>query len=110
MMRSAVIPLLISAALHVLGFALAGFASQSLFLLFPAGLYCLLSLGLLRNMTWVAWVVLVCMLGGSAGIVIEFAGPLMAPAPVLIGIILADLVTAGLVVRALWHARRRRGA
>ena len=106
-MRYAIIPLLMSAILHLLGFALAGFPSGSLFLLFPAGLYSLLSVGLLRDMAWVAWVTLACMIGGIVGTFIEFAGPLMAPASVLIGIILADSMTAGLLIRGLWHSRKR---
>ena len=109
-MRYAIIPLLMSAILHVLGFALAGFASESLFLLFPAGLYSLLSVGLLRDMAWVAWVTLACMIGGIVGTFIEFTGPLMAPASVLIGIILADSTTAGLLVRERWHSRKRHEA
>jgi hypothetical protein len=48
-MRFAVIPLIISAALHVLGFALVGLAYESLFLIFPAMLYCLLSVFLLQG-------------------------------------------------------------
>ena len=106
-MRYAILPLIISAILHVLGFTLTGFASESLFLLFPAVLYSLLSVGLLRDMTWVAWVTLVCMIGGIVGTFVEFAGPLMAPASVLIGIILTDSLTAGLLVRGLWHSRKR---
>ena len=54
-MRFAVIPLIISAILHVLGFALAGFAYESVFLIFPAMLYCLLSVFLLRGNNGVAW-------------------------------------------------------
>ena len=104
-MRYAIIPLLTSAILHVLGFTLAGFASSSLFLLFPAILYSLLSVGLSRGVVWVAWVTLACMIGGIAGTFIEFTGPLMAPASVLIGIILADFITAALLVRGLWHRR-----
>ena len=73
-MRFAVIPLIISAALHVLGFALMGFAYESLFLIFPAMLYCLLSVFLLRGNNWVAWLTLVCMIGGIAGTSIEFMG------------------------------------
>ena len=109
-MRYATIPLLTSAILHVLGFTLAGFASESLFLLFPAGLYSLLSVGLLRDKAWVAWATLACMIGGIVGTFIEFTGPLMAPASVLIGIILADFTTAGLLVRGLWHSRNRHDA
>jgi crotonobetainyl-CoA:carnitine CoA-transferase CaiB-like acyl-CoA transferase len=100
-MRFAVIPLIISAALHVLGFALVGFAYESLFLIFPAMLYCLLSFFLLRGNNWAAWLTLVCMIGGIAGTSIEFMGPLMAPSFVLIGIITSDAAAAGLLVRGL---------
>ena len=106
-MRYAIIPLLMSAILHVLGFTLAGFAPGSLFLLFPAGLYSLLSVGLLQKMIWVAWVTLACMIGGIVGTFIEFSGPLMAPASVLIGIILADVMTAGLLIHGLRQSRER---
>ena len=104
-MRFAVIPLIISAALHMLGFALMGFAYESVFLVFPAMLYCLLSVFLLRGNKWVAWLTLVCMIGGIAGTIIEFTGPLMAPSLVLIGIIASDGAVAGLVVRGLWLDR-----
>jgi len=109
-MRFAVIPLLVSAALHVTGFTLEEFASESLFLLFPAGLYSLLSVGLLRGMNWVAWITLACMVGGINGTLIEFAGPLMAPESVLIAIIIADFITAVLLARGLWHGRERQDA
>ena len=104
-MRFVVIPLIISAALHVLGFVLVGFAYESLFLIFPAMLYCLLSVFLLRGNNRVAWLTLVCMIGGIAGTSIEFMGPLMAPSFVLIGIIASDAVAAGLLVRELWGGR-----
>lgn len=105
-MRLAILPLLASVILHVIGFTLSGFASTSLFLLLPAGLYSLLSIGLWQGINWVAWITLICMAGGSIGTMIEFTGPLMAPAPVLIGILLADLATAGLLIRALVQSRR----
>ncbi|MEL6238342.1 MAG: hypothetical protein AAFQ90_07080 [Pseudomonadota bacterium] len=105
-MRYAIIPLIVSAVLHVLGFVLVDFAQDSLFLLFPAGLYCLLSVFLLRGVTWAIWLTLVCMIGGAAGTLLEFTGPLMAPAPVLIGIILADTLTAILLARGLWLDRK----
>ena len=104
-MRFAVIPLIISAALHVLGFALVGLAYESLFLIFPAMLYCLLSVFLLRGKNWAAWLTLVCMIGGMAGTIIEFTGPLMAPSLVLIGIIASDAAAAGLLIRGLWLDR-----
>jgi hypothetical protein len=50
------------------------------------------------------------MIGGIVGTFIEFGGPLMAPASVLVGIILADFVTAGLLVRGLWHRREKQEA
>lgn len=104
-MRLAIIPLIVSAIFHVIGFALAGFATTSLFLLFPAALYSVLPIGLWRGTTWVASVTLICMVGGSIGTIIEFTGPLIAPAPVLIGIIVANLATAGLLIRALLQSR-----
>ena len=104
-MRFAVIPLIISAALHVLGFALMGFADESLFLIFPAMLYCLFSVFLLRGNSWVAGLTLVCMIGGIAGTIIEFMGPLMAPSLVLTGIIASDAAAGGLLVRGLWLDR-----
>lgn len=109
-MRYAIFPLVVSTVLHLLGFILAGFVLESVFLLFPAVLYSLLAVGLFRNMIWVAWVTLVCMVGGILGTLIEFAGQLMAPAFVLIGIILADLLTAGLLARGLWYGRERHDA
>ena len=104
-MRLAVIPLIISAILHALGFVLVGFAQESVFLVFPAGLYCILATLLLRGVTAVAWLTLVCMIGGIAGTCIEFMGPLMAPSLVLMGIIASDAVTAGLLARGLWLGR-----
>lgn len=100
-MRLVIIPLLASVILHVIGFIMTGFASTSLFLIFPAVLYSLFFIGLWRGVNWVLWVTLICMAGGIIGTVIEFAGPLMAPNSVLISILLADLATAGLVIRAL---------
>ena len=102
-MRFAVIPLIISAALHLLGFVLVGFAYESLFLIFPAMLYCVLSFFLLRGNNWAAWLTLVCMIGGIAGTSIEFMGPLMAPSFVLIGIIASDAAAASLLLRGLWR-------
>ena len=104
-MRLAVIPLIISAILHVLGFGLMEFAQESVFLLFPAGLYCIFATLLLQGVTAVAWLTLVCMIGGIAGTCIEFMGPLMAPSLVLMGIIASDAVTAGLLARGLWLGR-----
>ena len=107
-MRFAIIPLIISAVLHVVGFILVNFAETSLFLIFPAVLYCVLSIFLLRGATWAAWLTLLCMIGGIAGTCIEFMGPLIAPLPVLVGIIASDAAVAGLLVRALWLDRKPR--
>ena len=53
-MRLAVIPPIVSAILHVLGFVLMGFAQESVFLIFPACLYCLLAALPMRGMTMIA--------------------------------------------------------
>ena len=107
-MRFAVIPLIVSAVLHVVGFILVNFAETSLFLIFPAVLYCVLSIFLLRGATWAAWLTLLCMIGGIAGTCIEFMGPLIAPLPVLVGIIASDAAVAGLLIQALWLDRKAR--
>ena len=104
-MRLAVTPLIISAILHVLGFVLMGFASESVFLVFPACFYCILAALLVRGMTVIAWLTLVCMIVGIAGTCIEFMGPLMAPSLVLIGIIASDAAAAGLLIRGFWLGR-----
>ena len=105
-MRFAVIPLIISAALHVLGFILVDFAYESLFLILPAVLYCVLSVFLLRGSKRATWLALLYMVGGIAGTFIEFMGPLIAPSPVLFGIIASDAAVAGLLVRVLWLDRK----
>ena len=105
-MRFAVIPLIISAALHVLGFILVDFAYESLFLIFPAVVYCVLSAFLLRGSKRATWLARLCMVGGIAGTFIEFMGPLIAPSPVLVGIIASDAAVAGLLVRVLWLDRK----
>ena len=107
-MRFAVIPLIVSAVLHVVGFILVNFAWKSLFLIFPAVLYCVLSVFLFEGKKWAAWLTLLCMIGGIAGTCIEFMGPLIAPLPVLVGIIASDAAVAGLLVRALWLDRKPR--
>ena len=110
-MRLAIIPLIISAALHVVGFILVNFAWESLFLIFPAVLYCVFSVFLLRGTKSAAWLTLLCMIGGITGTCIEFMGPLMAPSPVLLGIIASDAAAAGLLARGLWldrHVRETR--
>ena len=104
-MRLAVIPLIISAILHVLGFVLMGFAQESVFLVFPACFYCLLAALLMRGISVIAWLTLASMVGGIAGTCIEFLGPLIAPSLVLIGIITSDAAAAGLLVRGLWLGR-----
>ena len=104
-MRFAAIPLIISAALHVVGFMLVNFAWESLFLIFPAGVYCLFTPFLLRGNRGVAWLTLVCMIGGMVGTGVEFMGPLIAPSPVLLGIIASDAAAAGLLIQGLWLDR-----
>ena len=107
-MRFAVIPLIISAALHIVGFILVNFAWESLFLIFPAILYSVLSVFLFKGKKWAAWLTLLCMVGGIAGTCIELMGPLIAALPVLVGSIASDAAVAGLLVRALWRDRKTR--
>jgi len=102
------IPLIISAALHIVGFVLVNFAWESLFLIFPAILYSVLSVFLFEGKKWAAWLTFLCMIGGIAGTYIEFMGPLIAPLPVLVGIIASDAAVAGLLARALWLERKAR--
>jgi len=101
-MRQAGYFLLLSSALHLVGFALTGFASDSLFLLFPALLYVLLFAGLARGMLWVAWIAFICMLGGTAGTIVEIVGASAVPDWVLWGIVGADLVAAVLLFAVIW--------
>lgn len=99
-MRNAGNMLLISAALHVVGYWLSGFAMP--FLLFPVLVYCLLFAGLARGMLWVAWIALICMIGGIAGTIIELFGPSLVPAWVLWGILAADAAALVLLFAAIW--------
>ena len=99
--------LLISAGLHVVGSALTGFAGVGLFLLFPAVLYTGFYFGLLRGIIWVAWVALICMLGGMAGTAYELVRASPIADWVLIGIIAADLGAAILLTRLLWRTYKR---
>ncbi|SIS77174.1 hypothetical protein SAMN05421759_103147 [Roseivivax lentus] len=97
--------LLLSAALHVLGSVLSGFSPVGLFLLFPAVLYTGFFFGLRAALVWVAWLALVCMLGGMAGTALELAKASTVPDWILVGVLIADLGAAVMLVRALWPAR-----
>lgn len=94
--------LLASAILHILGSLLSGFTTVGLFLLFPAAIYIAFFFGLKRKVIWVAWLVLVCMLGGMAGTLMEVAKASSIPAWVLWGIFAADLSCATLLSRVIW--------
>ena len=95
--------LLLSAALHVVGSVLTGFQGIGLFLLFPAVLYTAFSVALHKGVRWVAWVALVCMIGGMAGTAWELIRASIIPDWVLWGIIAADLGAAVLLVRIVWR-------
>ncbi|MEM8803606.1 MAG: hypothetical protein AAGF55_13825 [Pseudomonadota bacterium] len=103
-MRTAAILLLISAALHVVGFVLGGF--EPIFLLFPPVLYVVLAAGLSRGKIWVAWIALICMLGGSAGAIVELFNPSSVPTWVFQAILTADLAAALTLFGAIWTGRR----
>jgi hypothetical protein len=101
--------ILISAALHVAGVALAGFAGDTLFLLGPAALYAMLYAGLARGMMWVAWIAFVAMLGGSMGAISELFAVSPVPAWVFAGILGTDICAAILLFGAIWRGRPSRG-
>jgi hypothetical protein len=101
-MNTAGIFLLASALLHVAGSILSGFSSVGLFLLFPAVLYTAFYFGLRRGLIWIAWIALVCMLGGMAGTVFELQKASSVPDWILWGIIAADLAAAVFLTRAIF--------
>lgn len=94
--------LLASAGLHVIGWALSGFSSGTVFLLGPAGLYILLFAGLARSLMWVAWIAFCCMVIGAAGTFAELFRASPVPDWVFWGIIAADLTAAMLLFAAIW--------
>lgn len=100
-MKTAGVFLLISAVLHILGSALSGFSPVGLFLLFPAALYTAFYFGLRRGLGWVAWLALVCMVGGIGGTVVELFKVSSIPDWVLLGVVAADLCAATFLARAL---------
>ena len=106
MMRTAGVFLLISAALHVAGAVLSGFAPIGQFLLFPAVLYLALYAGLARGKLWVAWLAFICMLGGMAGTILELSGPGPVPGWVLWAILGTDFAAAITLFAAIWAGPR----
>jgi len=100
-MNTAGMFLLASAALHVVGSILSGFSTVGLFLLFPAVLYTAFWFGLRRGLTWVAWIALVCMLGGMAGTIVELLKVSSIPDLILWGIIAADFGAAVFLARTV---------
>ena len=102
--------LLLSALLHVIGSVVSGFAGIGLFLLFPAVLYTAFYIGLQRDMRWVAWLALICMIGGMAGTGWEIIRASPVPDWVLWGIVAADFVAAVLLVQLIWRKDVSRGS
>jgi len=109
-MRIAGFFLLLSAALHVVGTVLSGFAPEGMFLLGPAVLYVLLALGLLRGMRWLNWITLVVMLVGSAGAISTYFAPGAVPPWVFLAILAADLAAALALFGAIWVGRPKAAA
>lgn len=109
-MRIAGALILLSAILHVVGVVLAGFPGLTAFFLGVAVFYCCLALGLFRGMMVVAWAAFICMLGGAAGALAELVGGSAVPAPILWGILAADVAAALLLFGAIWAGRRDRVA
>lgn len=106
-MRNAGYIILISAALHVAGVAMAGFSGESLSLLIPVAIYLLLFAGLARGMMGVAWIALIAMLGGAAGAIVELYSVSVLPEWALWGILGADLVAAVLLFGAIWRGQHQ---
>lgn len=105
-MKLAGFVILLSAALHVVGVAMAGFAPSTLFLLVPAAVYVLFFLGLSRGKMWVAWLAFIAMLIGVSGAMSELFGASLVPDWVFWGIIAADGVAAILLFGAIWAGRK----
>ena len=103
-MKLAAILLLISAALHVVGFVLGEYAMP--FLLIPPVIYIVLAAGLSRGKIWVAWIALLCMIGGSAGTIVELFNPSAVPQWVFQGILATDLAAALVLFGAIWAGHR----
>jgi hypothetical protein len=104
-MKTAGLFLLVSAGLHVVGSVLSGFSAVGLFLLFPAVLYSAFWFGLRRGLTWVAWIALICMLGGMAGTGVELLKVSSVPNWILWGIIAADFAVAAFLAKAIFAKR-----
>ena len=109
-MRIAGYFLLVSAVLHVVGVALAGFAGETLILLVPTVFYVVLFAGLARGKMWVAWITFICMVIGSAGALSALFGGWPIPAWVFGGILAADVITALLLFVAIWAGPKPRDA
>jgi len=105
-MNSAGSFLLVSALLHVTGSILSGFSTVGMFLLFPAALYSAFWLGLRRGRIWVAYVALVCMLGGMAGTGLELLKVSSVPDA---GAAAIATVSAGFARSGIQHAAARHG-
>ena len=101
-MRSAANFVALSAGLHVLGVALAGFATETLFLLAVAVLYALLFAGLVREMMWVAWLAFVVMLVGAAAALSSLFDPSPVPVWVFWAILPANVVAAVWLFAVIW--------
>jgi uncharacterized membrane protein len=94
--------LLVSATLHVVGSFLSGLSTVGVFLLFPATLYAAFYYGLCQGLKWVAWIALICMLGGMAGTVLELQKVSSVPDWILCGIIVADFAAATFLARTIF--------
>lgn len=88
--------------LHVVGSFLSGFSTVGVFLLLPATLYAAFYYGLCQQIKWVAWIALICMLGGIAGTVLELLKVSSVPNWILWGIIAADFAAAALLARVIF--------
>lgn len=106
-MKSAGYLILASAALHIAGVVLAGFAPSALFLIWPAVLYVALYAGLARGIMMVAWITFFVMLFGVAGALSGSMGGTSVPPWVFWAIIAADLAAAAVLFVVIWRGKSR---
>ncbi len=99
---TAAVFVLISAVLHLLAFVVGGFAPRPMQFV-PIGiLYVLFALALMRHWRGFAYVVFVIMLLGSIAALYESFGPSAIPGWWMIAIMVADVMAAIFLFKALW--------
>ena len=102
--------MLLSAAFHLAGVAVAAFSGEAMALLGPAAVYVLLFAGLARGWMLAAWLSFLAMIVGIAGAIAALQAPAAAPAWVFWAILASDAAAAVVLFGAIWSGRRAPGA